>query len=345
MIEKLEVRPKAKYEKWERPLKVGFSGVSERDRQSLDWALASGLSRVVALAESDRNMAEDIVSVYRGVALLDTFDELLGCGLDGLVIAGPSHLHASRVIAALERGIPVFSRWPLGLSAAETEAVVTTARRLDRLLGVDFPYRMTEGMQQIRDLIRSGEMGEILAIEAVYHLANGPSEAWSYSRARAGGGCLFDLGAQLLDLALWSLDFPEVISAQGSVRDGTRGDAGDRVDDNASGFVRLQSEATLQFACSWGRHVGGEADLRIQFFGTRGSAVFENIGGELEEFFAERFHASQLREPLSVPPDSWKGRAFEEWLHCLNRSMRFDPEICHVMKIAGALDRLYFDNA
>jgi predicted dehydrogenase len=342
MIEEIRQRPSERPSTWKRPLKIGFSGVGERGRQVLEWALASGLSHVVALSEVEQSVAE-LASVYTGVSVSDNFDKLLARGLDGVVIGGSNEQSAERVMMALASGIPVFCDHPLGRNAAETEALVTAARRADRLLAVDFPYRLTEGMLQIRDLIRSGEMGDILAIEAAFHKAHGPVDESGYSREKVGGGCLLDLGCQLVDLALWSLDFPEVLSAHGSVRDGERGCLGDRVEDYASGFLRLQGDATLQLACSWGSHVGGDAELRLQFFARRGAAKFYNVGAALTEFKAERVHANQSCEPLAMPQDTWRCRGFEDWLHSLNRSSRFDPEICHVMKVAGTVDRLYLD--
>src|SRR5205823_9344721 len=114
--------------------------------------------------------------------------------LDGIVIATPSALHASQCLAALERGFAVFCQKPLGRNERETRAVVEAARRADRLLGVDFSYRTLGGAEAIRELIRSGSLGRIYAIDAVFHNAYGPDKAWFRDREQSGGGCVMDLG-------------------------------------------------------------------------------------------------------------------------------------------------------
>ena len=78
-----------------------------------------------------------------------SFDELLDCDLDGVVIATPSALHAEQAIAALERGLAVFCQKPLGRTATEARRVVDAARAADRLLAVDLSYRFTRAAQAL----------------------------------------------------------------------------------------------------------------------------------------------------------------------------------------------------
>ena len=106
MIEEIRQRPSERPSTWKRPLKIGFSGVGERGRQVLEWALASGLSHVVALSEVEQSVAE-LASVYTGVSVSDNFDKLLARGLDGVVIGGSNEQSAERVMMALASGIPV----------------------------------------------------------------------------------------------------------------------------------------------------------------------------------------------------------------------------------------------
>jgi predicted dehydrogenase len=58
--------------------------------------------------------------------------------------------------------------------------------------------------------MRSGELGRVFAVDLVFHNAYGPDKPWFYDPELAGGGCVMDLGVHLVDLALWSLDFPGV---------------------------------------------------------------------------------------------------------------------------------------
>jgi predicted dehydrogenase len=261
-----------------------------------------------------------------------------------VVIATPSALHSAQSIQALERGIPVFCQKPLGRNAAETRAVCAAAFKADRLLGVDLSYRHTVGMEAIRRLISGGDLGRITAVEAVFHNAYGPDKPWFYSKSAAGGGCLLDLGIHLVDLALWALDFPQLEQANGWTRQSERGPAGDRVEDHAAGLVRVDGGTSLQLACSWGSHAGCDAEIRLQFFGTKGGAVFQNVGGSFYDFTATRHHPDRSREILTDADEDWGGRAIVEWLRRLSDSKTYDPEIAHLGAVAEVLDRLYLDS-
>lgn len=338
MLEELTVSRSKVYHR--RP-RLGFAGVGWIGRHRLNAVAASGSAEVLAIADLQRETALEVAADCPGATALDSFDELLERDLDGLVIATPSALHASQAIAALERGIAVFCQKPLGRNAAETRAVIRAAKKADRLLGVDLSYRHTAGMKKIRELIRHGELGEILAIEAVFHNAYGPGKPWFYSKELAGGGCLLDLGTHLLDLAMGCIGLPTVARASGWCHESCRGEAGDRVEDHAAGQLVFDQGTCLQLACSWGSHAGCDAEIRLEFFGTCGGVCFRNICGSYYDFVAERYHADRSREMLAGPPDDWGAGAVLEWVDRLGDSPSFNPEISHLTRVAEALDLLY----
>jgi predicted dehydrogenase len=64
-------------------------------------------------------------------------------------------------------------------------------------LGVDFCYRFLDETVAVRELVESGELGEIYAVDLVFHNAYGPDKPWFYDRTQSGGGCVVDLGNTL----------------------------------------------------------------------------------------------------------------------------------------------------
>ena len=186
--------------------RLGFLGVGWIGANRLGALARSGLVEVSALADPVREVAEKAAVHAPDAIRVGELEELLELDLDGIVIATPSAQHAEQSITALEQGLAVFCQKPLSRDRAEVSRVIDTARDYDRLLGVDLSYRFTHALQGIRSLVRSGELGEIFAVDLVFHNAYGPDKPWFYDPAQSGGGCLIDLGIHLLDAALWILE-------------------------------------------------------------------------------------------------------------------------------------------
>jgi predicted dehydrogenase len=251
-------------------------------------------------------------------------------------------MHAEQSIRALERGAAVFCQKPLGRTAAEAQAVVDAARAADRLLDVDLSYRFTEGMRRIREVARSGELGRIYAVDLVFHNAYGPDKPWFYDRSLSGGGCVMDLGVHLVDLALWTLDFPGVRAATGRLFAG--GEPldlrRDQVEDYAVATLELETGTVVQLACSWRLQAGCDAVIAASFYGTEGGAALRNVNGSFYDFVAERYRGT-ARETLASPPDAWGGRAAADWARRLAAGARFDPAADRLVAVSRVLDRIY----
>jgi predicted dehydrogenase len=273
---------------------------------------------------------------------VSSLDELLDLRLDGLVIATPSALHAEQSIRALGQGAAVFCQKPLGRTAAEAQAVVDAARAADRLLCVDLSYRYTEGMRRIREIVGSGELGRVHAVDLVFHNAYGPDKPWFYDPALSGGGCVMDLGVHLVDLALWALDFPEVggVSARLFAGGEPLGGRPDRVEDYAVATLDLGTGAVVQLACSWRLQAGRDAIISATVYGTEGGVALHNVNGSFYDFTAERYRGTAT-ETLSTPPDAWGGRAAAEWATRLAAGVRFDAGADRLVTVAQVIDRIY----
>lgn len=322
--------------------RLGFLGVGWIGRHRLEAIAQSGAAEVVAIADPAAEAAARAAEAAPGAVRVETLEELLALGVEGVVIATPSALHAEQAVAALEAGAAVFCQKPLARSAAEVERVVAAARAADRLLGVDLSYRYTAGVRAVRDLVRGGELGEIYAVDLVFHNAYGPDKGWFYDARLSGGGCVMDLGIHLVDLALWMLEGSRVAEVTSRLYAGgevIRGGEG-RVEDYAVAQLTLEGGAVARLACSWKLPAGRDAVIEATFYGTRGAASFRNVNGSFYDFVAERYRGTAL-ELLVSPPDAWGGRAAVDWAERLRAGSGFDPEVEGVVEVARTLDRMY----
>ncbi len=321
--------------------RLGFLGVGWIGKNRLDAIAQSGVAEIAAIADASEALAREAAAVAPGCETSSSLDALLALGLDGVVIATPSALHADQAVRALERGLAVFCQKPLGRTAAEARRVVDAARAAGRLLGVDLSYRFVKGIPELRDLVRGGGLGRVYAVDLVFHNAYGPDKAWFYDVRQAGGGCVMDLGIHLVDLALWALGFPDVrVLASRLSANGRAPPASGEVEDHAVALLEVPGGPALQLACSWRLPAGKDCVIDASFYGSDGGASFRNVNGSFYDFRVERFRGT-ARETLSAPPDAWGGRAAVAWAEALARGARYDVEIEGIVKVAEALDGIY----
>jgi predicted dehydrogenase len=117
--------------------------------------------------------------------------------------AGPNNLHAEPTVAAAEAGKHVICEKPLGRDAGES---YDTWKRV-AATGVKhmcaFNYRFVPAVRLAREIVDSGELGDIRHFRGRYLQEWGATdaEAWRFDKSLAGSGALGDLGAHVIDLA------------------------------------------------------------------------------------------------------------------------------------------------
>jgi predicted dehydrogenase len=321
---------------------VGFLGVGWIGLNRMEALAKSGLIDIKSIAEPEVEAAERAVAIAPGARIYTGLDEMLDMDLDGIVIATPSALHARQSGQALESGRAVFCQKPLGRTWEETASVVESARRADRLLGVDLSYRHLKAMKKIKNMIADGIAGEIFSVNLVFHNAYGPDKAWFYDPLLSGGGCVIDLGTHLVDLALWALGYPRVESVGSRLyaRGNLLKPPVSEVEDYAVATIGLDNGATVNLACSWRINAGCDAVIEASFYGTEGGLSLKNVNGSFYDFKAELYKWT-ASETLELPPDDWGGRSALQWAEKLAVSKSYDPDIEHIVEVARVIDMIY----
>lgn len=322
---------------------LGFIGVGWIGRNRMEAILDQSNSKAAAIAEPSKENAEEAQKIAKE-AVLKSPEELYGDdSLDGIVIATPSAMHAEQSIQALKSGKAVFCQKPLGRTAKEVKEVVKASKEANKLLAVDLSYRYTNAFKAIYDVIQKGEIGKIYAVDLVFHNAYGPDKDWFFDIKRSGGGCVMDLGIHLVDLALWSLDFPEIKDVQSHLyhKGEKLSTFEEQVEDFASVAMTSEKDQVINLECSWHVSAGKDAVIEAKFYGTEGGAAFTNLNGSFYDFKAEKYKGTAT-ETLVEPPDDWGGRAGVVWAKKLEENNQFDKKTAEeFVKTAQVIDRIY----
>jgi predicted dehydrogenase len=321
--------------------RVGALGTGWIGRHRLGVLAAADVVDIVGIADPSAAAMDAARAIAPNATACETLEDLLEQELDGLIVATPTAQHAVQSAVALQAGVAVCCQKPLARTAAEAEALITTARRANALLMVDFSYRYTEAAQALRDQIAAGALGALVGAELTFHNAYGPDKAWYRDRELAGGGCVTDLGVHLIDLLTWLTGATVVeVPASALYTSGRVWTGADAVEDFAQCQLRLDDGATATLTCSWWLAAGCDALIDVTLYGTAGGLRLRNVGGSFYDFRADRLTGTQ-QETLTEGPDAWGGRAVVDWARRLTEGGAYDPACESHIAVSRALDAIY----
>ncbi len=119
------------------------------------------------VCDRDRGRLAHVRERFPSLTFTESYDEVLGSSLDGVVIATPVGTHHALAKQALARGKHVFVEKPLAASVSEAQDLVDTARAAKRTLMVGHTFEYSPPVVKIRDLIEQGELGRIFFVSSM----------------------------------------------------------------------------------------------------------------------------------------------------------------------------------
>lgn len=148
-------------------LKVGLIGTGSVVREIYQYLFYnsawSEMIDVTAAADTDEEALKwfcDKYDIPEETRFTDYREMLANCELDAVQINTPDTMHAAPAIAALEAGCDVMVPKPLAASVEDGHAMVETAKKTGRMLGVDFHKRDDPRTLAAAQRVSEGSLGE-----------------------------------------------------------------------------------------------------------------------------------------------------------------------------------------
>ncbi|HMO26934.1 MAG TPA: Gfo/Idh/MocA family oxidoreductase, partial [Tepidisphaeraceae bacterium] len=153
------------------------------------------------------------------VQLFDNADALIASGaVDAIMVATPHYDHPPLCIKALKAGLHALSEKPTGVYTRQVRELNEVADKTDRVFGVMFNQRTRADHQKMRELVQSGEIGEIK--RTMYVITDWlrtqfyyDSGGWRGTWGGEGGGVLMNQAPHNLDLFQWICGMPSRVRA------------------------------------------------------------------------------------------------------------------------------------
>jgi predicted dehydrogenase len=150
------------------PIGIAVVGAGYWGPNLVRTARATPGLRLEWLCDLDFERATTVLGPYGTARATDSYNTILSDpSVAAVAIATPADTHFNLVHAALEAGKHVLVEKPLTSCIAEAEKLAVLARRSGLVLMCDHTYCYTPAVQRIRELIRTGQIGEVQFIDSV----------------------------------------------------------------------------------------------------------------------------------------------------------------------------------
>ena len=252
---------------------IGGMGTNHAEYLSAGEIAGAELAAVCDVREARLEWARQ--NLGPAVRVFESAEALFASGAaDAVLIATPHYFHPPLAIQALECGLHVMSEKPAGVYTRQVRAMNEAAARSDKVFGVMFNQRARGEHQKLKELVDSGELGEIVRTNYLitdwfraqsYYDGGG----WRATWAGEGGGVLVNQCPHNLDLWQWICGMPTRVRA--FVGMGKYHDI--EVDDDVTAYVEYETGATGVFITTTGEAPGTN---RLEISGDRGKLLLED---------------------------------------------------------------------
>ena len=169
--------------------------------------------KLVAVCDSSSFVLKNAAR-HMGVETFKDFEKMLETmGLDFVIVATPTAMHAEVTECAIDRGAHVFVEKPLTLHPEQSRHLLDLARAKGIVHQVGYAMRFHDVFMRVKSLLDCGALGEIVTFVVEM---NGPvvlhdaRKSWR-SRETEGGGCLYDFASHSVDLVNYLVGPPDEV--------------------------------------------------------------------------------------------------------------------------------------
>ena len=275
----------------------------------VESAANSDTIRFVAGATRTVTPEVEAFAKKHGLRLLANYDAVLADReIDAVVLATPHSMHGAQVIAAAAAKKHVFCEKPFTLTKREAEDAVAAVRKAGVTLALGYNRRLHPEMIKLRDMIRAGELGTVLHVEATMTFPNvlfiNPSH-WRADKSETPCGGLMPMGVHAVDGMIDLCGPIDHVFAQ-SFRRAATIDADDttsilfRMKEGMSGYLGTMTTTGPGFSF---QVVGSKAWLRLE--------VVTHVAGASSDERRTRLFGACKFQPVKGEAKTWQAATMD----------------------------------
>lgn len=271
--------------------------------------------------------------------------------LDVVDVSTPPCDHARISIAALERGFHVLCEKPLATSTEEARAMLSAAKKANKVLFPCHNYKHAPVVKVIQDAISSGKIGEVTSVTLQTFRnthAKGVKEwrtDWRRDFKTSGGGIAMDHGSHTFYLTFaWLASLPTALTAK-ALRLAPEWDT----EDNLTVTLEFPGKKFAHSYLSW---TAGMRKVMYTVQGTKGGVVVNDDEAEISIGFPNTgSHAGtgdHKVEKFTIESDwmdashtKWFNSMFDKFKGCIEKGDVLNDEIRESYACVEIIEKCY----
>lgn len=331
---------------------VGTGGMANAHAQ--EFLKIPGVE-LAAVCDVDAKRAEEFAARHGGSAEVFTdFRKLLSnADVDAVSNVTPDSLHAPLSLHAIAAGKHILCEKPLATNHADAVRMARAAKKAGVINMVNFSNRNSRALQKAAQLVRDGELGEIVHVEASYLQSwltsqiwgdwkTTPAWLWRLSSKHGSKGVLGDIGVHILDFA--TLPVGPIRSIQARLKTFTKL-KGKRMgeyplDANDSALMQVEYANGALGVIHTTRWATGHANsLYLRVHGTKGALRLDldKSYAELEICLGKDIHKGNWKTIKASPTPS----IYERFITAVRTGKQGEPDFARGAEIQKALDACF----
>ncbi|CAN5733071.1 Gfo/Idh/MocA family oxidoreductase [soil metagenome] len=190
-----------------RKIKTGLIGCGNIAPMHADALSLLPESEFLAVCDADSSRSNSLATKYSVPEAHGSLTDLLGSGIDALLVCTPHPAHESIVIQAAEAGVHVLCEKPIAVQLDQADRMIEAADRAGVNFGVIFQRRFWPAAQRIRTAIDDGSIGfPTLGLSQTYlwrPKSYFAMDEWRGKWETEGGGVLMNQAVHMIDMLQW----------------------------------------------------------------------------------------------------------------------------------------------
>ncbi|SFG00860.1 Predicted dehydrogenase [Salegentibacter agarivorans] len=293
--------------------------------------------------DKNLNNPKEIINEIPSAEFLSCEKEFFKSATNGIILADYVDLQLKKYQPSFKKARSFFCNANFLSQLEGLEHFLQIAKSKNILVCFNLPFRFTRGFLELNDIVRKGKLGKIHQIDLTYYKNQSDEGTASCKNHTNFFGGFMDTGVHLLDIALKSLNYPEIKYL--TVIPYKRGKKIEKQNPFCEDYLLLTcitaNGTLINLRCSRNLPRTRKRTIEADYHGEKGDLRLRNHDKSEHDLIVEEYKNEYL-SIVSSPPDVFVDAAIQEWIWSLRAEKGYDKKNAkEMLALAGVVHQIY----